>query len=600
MGVKARPREAADLRRAATALMLRAIDERAIGDGATSAATTFAVRHDILVSVAKRWGARTREVPAIDVGPFPEPGALGMTSALGAVYEGLLSLEVAVEGRRARAVASESRRRAGAHFTSPEVAADLARRTLEPLVAKGGDVLALRVCDPSMGSGVFLAAAAAFLAEAGRVSEREVIACSLFGIDRDPLAVEAARLALSTIAGDEASSRALARNLVRGNAVVSSEGAPAEVADEALDWERAFPDVLAGGRGFDAVIGNPPWVAYAGRAAQPLSRELHGYFRRRFSAFAKYRTLQALFVARGVEALAPGGRLGFVLPTSMADLAGYAPARRAHDTLADADKNLVDYGADAFDGVFQPAMGLCSTRRDRPIEPGDDDWDLDRAELDDVTRSILDRLSPLPRLPGEAFGERGFQTYRGDVEKMSRTPGARHGVGVRVGKDVTPFRAAPPSLFVDPSDFEGRFRPPEAWKLVRGYVRQTARFPMAALADGTPFRNSVLAVFGAEGLGEEALVAYLNAWPIRFFHFMRFRDARQGMPQVKIGHLRSLPRCEKAGLAAALTKIGSEIGRRNAGIEPERQEELDALVSSALGLSARECERIERFSREVR
>jgi hypothetical protein len=284
----------------------------------------------------------------------------------------------------------------------------------------------------------------------------------------------------------------------------------------------------------------------------------------------------------------------------MADLAGYAPARRAHDSLAEADKNLVDYGADAFDGVFQPAMGLCSTRRDRPIEPGDEDWHLDRAELDDVTRSLLDRLSSLPRLPHAAFGERGFQTYRGDVEKMSRTPDARRDVGIRVGKDVTPFRAAPPSLFVDPSDFRGRFRTSDAWQLVRGYVRQTARFPMAALADGTPFRNSVLALFAADGIGEDALVAYLNAWPIRFFHFMRFRDARQGMPQVKIGHLRSLPRWTGAELAGALTKIGREIGRRNTGIEPERQAELDALVSSALGLSARQRERIAQFSREVR
>ncbi|NUO51056.1 MAG: SAM-dependent DNA methyltransferase [Polyangiaceae bacterium] len=359
------------MRRAATALMARSAEERAIPKGATSAATTFEVRREVLVAVARRWGAKTTHAAAIDVGSFPEPGDLGLTSALGAVYEGLLELEIAIEGRRARAVASESRRRAGAHFTSPEVAADLARRTLEPLVAKSGDVLALRICDPSMGSGVFLAAAAAFLAKVGRVPEREVIARSLFGIDRDPLAVEAARLALSTIAGDEASNRALAQNLVRGNAVVSPDGAPAELATEALDWERAFADVLGRGRGFDAVLGNPPWVAYAGRAAQPLSRDLHAYFRRRFTAFAKYRTLQGVFVARGVEALAPGGRLGFVLPTSMADLAGYAPVRRAHDTLAMADRNLVDYGADAFDGVFQPAMGLCSTRRDQAVEPAD-------------------------------------------------------------------------------------------------------------------------------------------------------------------------------------------------------------------------------------
>jgi hypothetical protein len=393
-------------------------------------------------------------------------------------------------------------------------------------------------------------------------------------------------------------SAALERRLVTGNAVVSPLGAPEELAREALDWSIAFPDVFSGGCGFDAIVGNPPWVAYAGRAAQPISRTLHRYFREQYPAFAGYRTLQAVFVSRSASALRTGGRLGLVVPTSMADLAGYAEARRAHDALAAADRALPDYGADAFDGVFQPAMGLVSTRREGTIESGRSDWDIARDELDELTRSILDAIALLPRMPASAFGERGFQTYRGDVEKLATVPDERRSVGLRVGKDVRPFQAKAPSLFVDPADF-ARFRDADAWREVAVYVRQTARYPMAARADGTPFRNSVLAAFAVDGVDGDALLAYLNAWPIRFFHYMRFRDARQGMPQVKIGHLRSLPLPSAfCAAASALADIGRELGARNTGIEPERQATLDALVASLLGLSTAQRERIERFSRE--
>ncbi len=516
-------------------------------------------------------------------------------SALGAYYEGLLSCELAASGDAIRVVASASRRRAGAHFTSPEVAHDVVRRALEPIVRRQPDVLSLRVCDPAMGSGVFLTATALFLARVGGVPLEHVVRACLFGIDRDPLAALVARLALARL-GDTTEA-SLAERLVIGNAVVAPESAPPSLRDEALDWRRTFADVGARG-GFDAIVGNPPWVAYAGRAAQPLEPALHAYYRATYPAFAGYRTLQGVFVSRAVRALAPSGRLGLVVPTSMADLVGYAPVRRDHDAFAATDAGLPDYGADAFDGVFQPAMGLVSTRRAATVTPGDGEWDLARSELDDDTRSFLAITTALPRVPIASFGERGFQTYRGDTERLAREPDTNRSLGLRVGKDVRPFELAPPSLFVDPREFAGRLREPSGWADVAGYVRQTARYPLAAAADGGAFRNSILAVFDQPGLPIDALLAYLNAWPTRFFHYARFRDARQGMPQIKIGHLRRLPLPPGDAWVAALARIGARLGRRNAGVSDAEQREIDTIVSQSLGIGARERERVARFSRE--
>ena len=559
-------------------------------------AETTAIRRAVVLGVARAWGAPVPDSVdlRLDEGAldWPPPAPDQLSWALGAVYEGLLELEMSTDGR---VIQSIGRRRAGAHFTSPELAADVARRALEPLVATAPSG-PLYVCDPSMGSGVFLSAAATLLSSSLGVSLEQVIRTWIHGIDRDPLAVLVGRLALAALGGLDPEE--IASNLVVGNAVIAPEGAPAEVRSEALDWARAFSRPAAEG-GFHAIVGNPPWVAYAGRAAQPLSRSLHAYFRGRYPAFSGYRTLHGIFVSRAAEALAPGGRLGLVVPTSMADLAGYAPARRAHDAIARPDEDLPDYGADAFDGVFQPAMAILSTRRASVEITASAEWALSRCDLDEATRGVLDRGAALGRFPAELFGERGFQTSGDDRQRLSAQPDARRTVGLRVGKDVRPFEVAPPALFVDPAELGGRLRSDDVWRSVAGYVRQTARYPMAAKSDGTPFRNSILAVFGSASVPADAVLAYLNSWPIRFFHYMRFRDARQGMPQIKIGHLRNLPLPTGGGAwLTELARLGRALGDRNRGIDADSQVQLDSIVSEALGLDVRSRERIARFSRE--
>ena len=85
-------------------------------------------------------------------------------------------------------------------------------------------------------------------------------------------------------------------------------------------------------QGFDAVVGNPPWVSYAGRAAQPLDRPRRAWYARHYASFRGYRNLQGLFVERATTLGRPGARVALVLPSSMAELDGYAPVREVFDT----------------------------------------------------------------------------------------------------------------------------------------------------------------------------------------------------------------------------------------------------------------------------
>ena len=129
---------------------------------------------------------------------------------------------------------NEERRRSGSHYTPRELTEPIVRHTLAPLLdrLKGEDgraptaeqILDLKICDPAMGSGAFLVETCRQLADAlidawgahGSMpaippDEDEVIFARrlvaqkcLYGIDRNPMAVDLAKVSLwlSTLARD--------------------------------------------------------------------------------------------------------------------------------------------------------------------------------------------------------------------------------------------------------------------------------------------------------------------------------------------------------------------------------------------------------------
>ena len=131
---------------------------------------------------------------------------------------------------------SEERRRSGSHYTPRALTEPIVRTTLEPILARlrGADgrpprpeqILDLKVCDPAMGSGAFLVEACRQLGDAlveawhahGEMpaippDEDEVIFARrlvaqrcLYGVDRNPVAVDLAKMSLwlVTLAKDHA------------------------------------------------------------------------------------------------------------------------------------------------------------------------------------------------------------------------------------------------------------------------------------------------------------------------------------------------------------------------------------------------------------
>jgi hypothetical protein len=74
----------------------------------------------------------------------------------------------------------------------------------------------------------------------------------------------------------------------------------------AFDWERAFPEVFAQG-GFDAVIGNPPYVR------QEILGKDKEYFHSHYTVFENMADLYSYFVEKGMDILNNSGYFSFIV-----------------------------------------------------------------------------------------------------------------------------------------------------------------------------------------------------------------------------------------------------------------------------------------------
>lgn len=263
----------------------------------------------------------------------------------------------------------DARRAVGRYFTPLPVVRYLVRHTLAPLLAEADPDRPLRILEPACGEGVFLLEAYRQLLAwhreqylirraAGRrdepaprlvwdartaewqltPAERQRILCaSVFGVDIDAAGLEITKslLAEAAAVGDEPMARtiasALAANFPCGDALIETPVAaapPLVPPARPLDWHAAFPAVLGGPQpGFDAVLGNPPYVNIR-LLKQNRGGSVQAYFRRRYRCARGAYDLYVLFIEKAWELLRPGGICGFVVPNKLAT-ADYARACRS-------------------------------------------------------------------------------------------------------------------------------------------------------------------------------------------------------------------------------------------------------------------------------
>jgi hypothetical protein len=172
--------------------------------------------HDLLEAVrALAWTEVDGAYRAVD---YKNLGA----EELGSVYESLLELQPELDSTSGsftlRAVTGNERKTTGSYYTPHSLVTSLLDTALDPVLdeaARKPDpeaaILDLKVCDPAVGSGHFLIAAAHRMAkrlasvrtgddepspEATREALRDVIGRCLYGVDVNPMAAELCRVSL--------------------------------------------------------------------------------------------------------------------------------------------------------------------------------------------------------------------------------------------------------------------------------------------------------------------------------------------------------------------------------------------------------------------
>lgn len=492
--------------------------------------------------------------------------------------------EAALEMCAVYAAIAARRQVSGAVMTPPELARGLVRRLIK-------DRPDGRVLDPAAGGGIFLVLTAIERLAAG-ADPTTTLGERVFGVDCDPAAVAAARLALALLAPG------------------AEEGIAAHVLlGDSLEPQGLTCALLA--RPYELVLCNPPWVSLSGRHSARASLAAPAPTREEAARGAGERvwpSLQSAFIDLAAARVAPGGALGLVLPSSTLELPGYQSARRAVEARLGAPVWLDDAGEDAFPGVVAPVSllafveGRGAAARARPL------WRRRAPLLERLNAA----LGPRPTFPKEAFGDPGVHTGNAaDLVLLDRRGAAER--ACREGRCLKPYVLSPARRWLRarprlPPDRYWRCGPRDRYTAAPILLRQTADRPIAARhVEPTYFRNSLLACYGCPGMSIELLLAILNSDLAAVLHRLRHRDGRQrAFPQVKVGHLRALPLPRLEGARSGAEDGGGGLEKRIRRLVRRRErapdspgDELEAAVCRLYELDASWLEEIQEAARSA-
>ena len=298
---------------------------------------------------------------------------------LGQVYEQFLGKVIRLEhGNAVVEEKPEVRKAGGVYYTPAYIVAYIVRQTVGRLLEgkTPKTAAALRIVDPACGSGSFLLGAYQLLLDwhrDGYVAEgpqkhkkelyqsadgewrlttserRRILLNNLYGVDIDAQAVEVTKLSLclKMLEGETEQTMGqlrffrervlpdLGNNIKCGNALIGPDFYHTDqlsFLDEeiqyrinAFDWHAEFAPIFAAG-GFDAVIGNPPYIRIQTmKEWAPI--EVEEYKLRYHAASKGNYDIYVVFVERGLQLLNLNGRLGYILPHKFFNAQYGAPLR---------------------------------------------------------------------------------------------------------------------------------------------------------------------------------------------------------------------------------------------------------------------------------
>jgi len=322
---------------------------------------------------------------------------------LGGVYESYLGyiaqnpIEIDKEGNSGKLLKSENkkeikeksrrkRKEQGIYYTPKFIVDYIVKNTLGKKLAEVKsmhELKKIKVLDPACGSGSFLTKALKTINDkykdfgnpGDQRTKSEILLSNIYGVDLDPQAVELAKLNLLIEALDKkAKLPDLTGNVRVGNSLISGSEKKLKKYfgkdwrdKRPFNWEEEFPfchsKCSEESRGFDVVIGNPPYVFARGGS---FNKDEKKYFYDYYKLLQYQLNTFLLFIERGMKLLKDGGYFGFIIPNNWLTINSFSTLR---EYLL---KNVADLKIiNAVDTVFgQANVDTCILvfKKDKPTK----------------------------------------------------------------------------------------------------------------------------------------------------------------------------------------------------------------------------------------
>lgn len=539
---------------------------------------------------------------------YPEsPYEFSVISAdiLGQVYERFLGKEIVRRSDSSIIVEEkpELRKSGGVYYTPSHVVDAIVKSTVGSLCKdKTPDQVAkIRILDPSCGSGSFLNAAYQYLLDWHRdwyvsdgpdkhrdrvrrtaqrgfqltLDERKrILLSSIYGVDIDAQAVEITKLSLllKALEGESEGVRRTQLVLVRdralpnldgniycGNSLVSvdfvARANQLSIEEKAkyapFDYASAFPEVFGSDSpGFDAVVGNPPYLSFSGRHSVGLPEPVRAYFQKNFRGFSSWPTAQSLFMERSAGYLSRR-YVAFVVPEQIGHLTKYGPLRNV--MLQSGGLVEVRYWGKVFKGVEAPALTfLIDKTFSGPTKIIEATNEVHEGRLSGSAPWNLSLYSTL--LEKVCSGSVSIENFIADCGIMTsdrkrqvvQIQDTREGdVPVLEGRCVQRYACTPPqrAVRIIPG-VRLRNNNVDQHKAAVFLIRQTANRPIVGPhCHADSFRNTLIALNEPDSwVDSRYIVALLNSSVMWFAYAQMFRAAKQEVhPQVSVEALAHLP-----------------------------------------------------------
>lgn len=533
---------------------------------------------------------------------------------LGSAYEQFLGKTITIDkAHRAKIEEKPEVRKAGGVYYTPQYVVDyIVQNTVGKLIENKTpkEVSKIKIVDPACGSGSFLIGAYQYLldwhknfySDRGKPSKgkkdnpltpegnlttaekKRILLNNIFGVDIDVNAVEVSKLSLllKCMEGETEASIAsqlrlfnervlptLDENIKSGNSLVDTDfyDSQLDFGEEKkikpFNWQKAFPEVFKQG-GFDAVIGNPPYVMLQNLE----TREVFDYSLRKFES-AKYKidTYQ-IFTEQSVKLLKENGLLGFITPNTFLKNIHSEPLRKfilnnciIQEILLFNYSVFAAASVDTCIFIFEKAKAskkckLKVNKADTPFIVNEvaqlsqskfeknnrTDYNLTISNSDsEILNKISKQSKPLGTYCGAYFGIQTFdrKKYVSDFKKSEKYE------PVIDGGNIEPYRLKPATEFVNyiPSAIKSGGNE-TIYCQDRICIRQIGATPISTFVPANIFTlNTIYNVYLKEKNVSDIkfLLGIINSNTTKFFWRKNNSDEKKTFPKIKKEAILSIP-----------------------------------------------------------